>query len=46
MSLIVNVPKSDYGNINDGNTSCRFFANHKLTAEITGIDVILINALK
>lgn len=46
MGLIVDVPKANFGNTNDGNTSRRFFANHELSAEITGIDATFIYRLK
>ncbi|CAH0563012.1 unnamed protein product [Brassicogethes aeneus] len=46
MGLIVDVPKANFGNTNDGNTSRRFFADHELSASITGIDVNLIFRLK
>lgn len=35
-----------YGNTNDGNTSRRFFADHKLSVKITEIDVNLIYHIK
>lgn len=44
--LIVDVPKANFGNTNDGNTSRRFFADHELASEITGIDVNLIYRFK
>lgn len=44
--LIVDVPKSGFGNTNDGNTSRRFFANPELAAQITGVDYNLIYRLK
>lgn len=46
MGLIVDVPKPGYGNTNDGNTSRRFFGNHELAAEITGVDINFIYRLK
>lgn len=46
MGLIVDIPKANFGNTNDGNTSRRFFADHELSAEITGISVDLIYRLK
>lgn len=42
ISLIVDVPKTGFGNSNDGNSNRRFFADPKLAAEITGIDFDLI----
>ncbi|CAG4976575.1 unnamed protein product [Parnassius apollo] len=44
--LIIDMPKSNFGNTNDGNTSRRFFENPKLAAEITGINYELIYRLK
>ncbi|CAH1109853.1 unnamed protein product [Psylliodes chrysocephalus] len=35
--LLIDMPKSNFGNTNDGNTSRRFFENPTLAAEITGI---------
>ncbi|XP_046392286.1 uncharacterized protein LOC124160477 [Ischnura elegans] len=43
MGLNVDFPKQSYGTSNDGNTARRFFADAKLSAEITGIDKNLIN---
>lgn len=45
MGLIVDVPKSGFGNANDGNTS-RFFMNPDLSARITGVDSRLIYRFK
>ena len=42
MGLIVDKPKPGFGSTNDGNTARRFFANPKVTSEITGIDEKLI----
>lgn len=42
MGLIVDVPRANFGNSNDGNTSRLFFADYELYASITGIDVNLI----
>lgn len=44
--MIVDRPKANYGNTNDGNTSRRFFENPALAADITGIDYELIYRLK
>lgn len=44
--LIIDMPKSNFGNTNDGNTSRRFFEDPKLAAEITGISYELIYRLK
>ena len=41
--LIVDVPKANFGNSNDGNTSRRFFNNAETSANITGIDKNLID---
>lgn len=40
------MPKANFGNTNDGNTSRRFFDNPSLAAEITGINYDLIYRLK
>lgn len=40
------MPKAEFGNTNDGNTSRRFFSNPEVVAEITGVDFNLINRLK
>lgn len=42
LGIIVDKPKHGFGNTNDGNTSCRFFLNHNISAAITGIDINLI----
>lgn len=42
MGLIVDKPKPGYGNSNDGNTARRFFLNAEMSAEVTGLDVNLI----
>lgn len=44
--LIIDMPKSNFGNTNDGNTSRRFFEDPKLAAKITGISYELIYTLK
>lgn len=44
--LLVDMPKANFGNTNDGNTSRRFFENPKLASEITGISYDLIYRLK
>lgn len=44
--LLVDMPKSNMGNTNDGNTSRRFFENPSLASEITGINYELIYRLK
>lgn len=46
LGLLVDIPKANFGNTNDGNTSRRFFENHELSSEITGIDKNLIYRLK
>ncbi|XP_046404432.1 uncharacterized protein LOC124169763 [Ischnura elegans] len=43
MDLNVDFPKQGYGTSNDGNTARRFFADAKLSAEITGINQNLIH---
>lgn len=40
------VPKPDFGNRNDGNTSRRLFADPGLSASITGLDASLIYLLR
>ncbi|XP_036340645.1 uncharacterized protein LOC118750011 isoform X1 [Rhagoletis pomonella] len=40
------IPKANFGNTNDGNTSRRFFEEFEKSAEITGIDQNLIYRLK
>lgn len=42
MGLIVDVPKANYGNISDGNTSRRFFGDPATSARITGLNINLI----
>ena len=42
MGLIIDKPKPGCGNTNDGNTARRFFGNPEKSAEITGLDVSLI----
>lgn len=42
LGLIIDKPKQGYGSSNDGNTARRFFINFKISSEITGINVILI----
>ncbi|PZC78080.1 hypothetical protein B5X24_HaOG202615 [Helicoverpa armigera] len=46
LGLLVDIPKANFGNTNDGNTSRRFFENFEVSAIITGIDVSLIYRLK
>lgn len=46
LGLLVDIPKANFGNTNDGNTSRRFFENYQLSAEITGIDKEIIYRLK
>lgn len=46
MGLIVDVPKPTYGNSNDGNTARRFFNNPEMSAEITGLDINIINRFR
>lgn len=40
--LIIDKPKPGFGISHDGNTARRFFQDHQLTSEITGIDVEII----
>lgn len=42
LGLLVDFPKQGFGSSNDGNTARRFFKNHHISAEITGIDETLI----
>lgn len=44
--LLVDMPKANFGNTNDGNTSRRFFENPELDADITEVDFQLIYRLK
>ncbi|XP_057670661.1 uncharacterized protein LOC130902488 [Diorhabda carinulata] len=44
--LLVDMPKSNFGNTNDGSTSRKFFDDPKLASEITGISYDLIYRLK
>ncbi len=44
--LLVDMPKANFGNTNDGNTSRRFFENTELAADITGINHELIQRFK
>ncbi|CAH1102018.1 unnamed protein product [Psylliodes chrysocephalus] len=44
--LLIDMPKSNFGNRNDGNTSRRFFENPTLAAELTGISYKLTYRLK
>jgi hypothetical protein len=46
MGLLVDIPKPGYGNTNDGNTSRRFFSDHTTSADITGINLELIQRFK
>lgn len=46
LGLLVDIPKANFGNTNDGNTSRRFFEEYEKSAEITGIDKNLIYRLK
>lgn len=42
MGILVDMPKQGFGSSNDGNTARRFFANAKLSSQITGINENLI----
>lgn len=44
--LLVDMPKANFGNTNDGNTSRRFFENPQLAADITKVDFNFIYRLK
>lgn len=44
--LLIDMPKANFGNTNDGNTSRRFFDNPELASDITGINFELIYRLK
>ncbi|KAJ8711156.1 hypothetical protein PYW07_008398 [Mythimna separata] len=46
LGLLVDMPKANFGNTNDGNTSRRFFEEYEISAEITGVDKNLIYRLK
>lgn len=46
LGLWVDKPKAGVGNTNDGNMSRKFFADTSKAAQITGIDVTLIDRLK
>lgn len=45
LGLIIDKPRQVSGNTNDGNTARRFFYNADCSANITGVDVNLINRL-
>ena len=42
LGLLVDMPKQQTGNTNDGNTARKFFRNSEKSAEITGVSVELI----
>lgn len=42
IGLIIDKPTQGSGNTNDGNTARRFFTNPEVTADITGVNEILI----
>lgn len=44
--LLIDMPKANFGNTNDGNTSRRFFENPELASDITGINLELICRFK
>lgn len=46
MGLLVDIPKAGYGNTNDGNTSRRFFSDIEVAADITGINIELIQRFR
>lgn len=45
LGLIIDKPKPGFGNSNDGNTARRFFKNAVVSADITNLDLQLINKL-
>jgi len=45
LGLLVDKPKPGFGNSNDGNTARRFFQNSKISAEITKLDVEIIEKI-
>lgn len=45
LGLLVDIPKANFGNTNDGNTSRRFFEEYDISAAITGVDKDLIYRL-
>lgn len=45
LGLIVDKPKPGFGNSNDGNTARRFFKNAAVSAEITQLDIQLIQKM-
>ena len=42
LGLLVDIPKQQAGNTNDGNTAHKFFKDEEITAEITGVNRELI----
>lgn len=46
LGILVDIPKTNFGNTNDGNTSRRFFEEYEISAAITGVDKTLIYRLK
>lgn len=40
LNILVNKPKQNFGNSNDGNTSRKFFENLDVVAEITGKETV------
>jgi hypothetical protein len=46
LGLLVDIPKANFGNTNDGNTSRRFFENYEVSADIIKIDKGLIYRLR
>lgn len=46
LGLLVDIPKANFGNTNDGNTSRRFFENYEISAKITDLDQNLLYRLK
>lgn len=46
LGILVDIPKTNFGNMNDGNTSRRFFEEYEISAAITGVDKTLIYRIK
>ena len=46
IGLLVDFPKANFGNTNDGNTSRRFFNDYEISASITGVNINIIYRFK
>src|SRR6195952_2767429 len=46
MGILVDIPKAEFGNTNNGNTSRRFFNDPETSAAFTGVDVSWIARIK